>query len=130
MSQKFFSLDPSDSDISEPENQPPLKRPCLTAAAPKPAVPRIKNPRDSLNSTLHTDPRREGFIKSLKCFRSTGGKNIWTEREKDAVALFFQVKLNPAYGDIKARCEEAGYIFAEDVYIRIYNKVKAAISCI
>ena len=51
---------------------------------------------------------------------------MWTEREKDAVALFNQVHLNPAYGDIKARCEEAGYIFAEDVYVRIYNKVKAA----
>ena len=120
-----FSLDSPDSDISEPDDQPPLKRPCLTAPAPKPK-PKVNNPRDSINPTLHSDPQRDAFIKSLKCFRSTGGKNVWTEREKDAVALFFQVKLNPAYGDIKARCEEAGYIFAEDVYIRIYNKVKAA----
>ena len=88
VSNDFFPLDSSDSDISEPDDQPLLKRPCLTAPAHAPK-PRVNNPRDSINSTLHSDPRRDAFTKSLKSFRSTGGINVWTEREKDAVALFF-----------------------------------------
>ena len=88
-----FSLDSSDSDISEPDDQPPLKRPCLTAPAPKPK-PKVNNRRDSINSTLHSDPQRDAFIKSLKCFRSTGGKNVWTEREKKSRIYFCRRRLH------------------------------------